>query len=119
VRGVFPLYHEPSDMCRTGDYRERGIWAWTLSAEYVVDREQYVVRVPSELKVVGVLGEPLPLPKKHLTKRCACSRTRLPDAPSTPDCFSGARCLVAGLGRSVCWRHSPCAYVGGGPWLTA
>jgi len=47
-----------ADMCQTGNYRERGIHGLDgYQTEFVVDREQYVVRVPAELEAVGVLME--------------------------------------------------------------
>src|ERR1700689_2644560 len=62
-----------SDMCQTGKYKERGLhWLDGYQTEFVVDKEQYVVRVPAELEAVGVLME--------------------------PDWIVGRRCLVAGLG---------------------
>lgn len=49
-----------SDMCRTGEYKKRGIWgADGYQTEYVVDKEQYAVRIPTELEQVGVLTEPM------------------------------------------------------------
>ena len=87
------------DMCRTGTYRERGIWGLDgYQAECVVDREQYVVRVPSELKALGVLSEPLSVAEKALDEAVRVQSARLPDAPATPDWLHGRRCLVAGLG---------------------
>ncbi len=87
------------DMCRTGEYRERGIWGLDgYQAEYVVDREQYVVQVPPELKPVGVLSEPLSVAEKAIDEAVRLQSARLPDAPATPDWLHGRRCLVAGLG---------------------
>ncbi|HSB80926.1 MAG TPA: glucose 1-dehydrogenase [Candidatus Methylomirabilis sp.] len=87
------------DMCRTGDYRERGIWGLDgYQAEYVVDREPYLVRVPPELKSVGALCEPLSVAEKAIDEAVRLQSARLPDAPATPDWLHGRRCLVAGLG---------------------
>jgi threonine dehydrogenase-like Zn-dependent dehydrogenase len=87
------------DMCRTGGYRERGIWGLDgYQAEYVVDREQYVVQVPPELKPTGVLCEPLSVAEKAIDEAVRLQAARLPDAPATPDWLHGRRCLVAGLG---------------------
>jgi len=87
------------DMCRSGDYRERGIWGLDgYQAEFVVDREQYVVRVPPELKAVGVLSEPLSVAEKAIDEAVRMQSARLPDALSTPDWLHGRRCLVAGVG---------------------
>lgn len=87
------------DMCRTGDYRERGIWGLDgYQAEYVVDKEQYVVRVPSELEPIGVLAEPLSVAEKAIDEVVRLQFARLPDAMATPDWLRSRRCLVAGLG---------------------
>jgi threonine dehydrogenase-like Zn-dependent dehydrogenase len=48
------------DFCTTGDYIERGIkGADGFLADYVVDEEEYLVRVPQVLADVAVLVEPL------------------------------------------------------------
>jgi threonine dehydrogenase-like Zn-dependent dehydrogenase len=87
------------DMCRTGDYKERGIDGLDgYQTEYVVDREQYVVHVPSQLAAVGVLSEPLSVAEKAIDEAVQLQTTRLPDAPATPNWLHGRRCLVAGLG---------------------
>ena len=87
------------DMCRTGKYRERGIWGMDgYQTEYVVDREQYVVWVPAELGAVGALSEPLSVAEKAVDEAVRIQLARLPDAPSTPDWLHGRSCLVAGLG---------------------
>ncbi len=42
-----PCSMNRSDMCRTGEYKERGIWgADGYQTEFAVDKEQYVVRIP-------------------------------------------------------------------------
>jgi threonine dehydrogenase-like Zn-dependent dehydrogenase len=87
------------DMCRTGDYHERGIWGLDgYQAEYVVDKEQYVVRVPPELEPIGVLSEPMSVAQKAIDESVHLQSSRLPDAPATPDWLFGRPCLVAGLG---------------------
>jgi threonine dehydrogenase-like Zn-dependent dehydrogenase len=87
------------DMCRTGQYHERGIWGLDgYQTEFVVDKEQYVVRVPAELKSVGVLCEPLSVAEKAIDEVVRLQTARLPDAPSSPDWLFGRRCLVAGMG---------------------
>ena len=94
-----PCSMNRSDMCRTGDYRERGIWLMDgYQTEYVVDKEQYVIHVPSELESVGVLCEPLSVAEKAIDEAVRLQTARLPDAPSTPDWLFGRHCLVAGLG---------------------
>lgn len=88
-----------SDMCRTGEYRERGIWGLDgYQTEYVVDTEQYIVRVPPELEAVGVLCEPTSVVEKAIDEALRIQLARLPDALATPEWLFGRRCLVAGLG---------------------
>ncbi len=94
-----PCQTNRSDMCQTGDYRERGIWrADGYQAEYVVDDEQYLVRVPPALEAVGVLVEPLSVVEKAIDQALRVQATRLSDAPATADGLAGRRCLVTGLG---------------------
>ncbi len=88
-----------ADMCQTGKYRERGIRGLDgYQTEYVVDQEQYVVRVPAELESVGVLMEPLSVVEKAIDEALRVQTVRCPDAATTPDWLHGRRCLVAGLG---------------------
>src|SRR5215216_3897859 len=62
-----PCLMNRSDMCQTADYRERGIWGLDgFQTEYVVDQEQYVVRVLPELESIGVLVEPLSVVEKAI-----------------------------------------------------
>jgi threonine dehydrogenase-like Zn-dependent dehydrogenase len=87
------------DMCNTGEFTERGIWgADGYQAEFVVDKEQYIVRVPPELEPVGVLTEPLSVAEKAVDEAVRIQVARLPDAPSTPNWLFGRKCLVAGIG---------------------
>lgn len=87
------------DMCSTGSYHERGIDGLDgYQTEFVVDKEQYVVRVPAELAGVGVLTEPLSVAEKAIDEAVRVQVGRLPDAPATPEWLYGRRCLVAGLG---------------------
>lgn len=87
------------DMCDTGRYHERGIWGLDgYQAEFAVDKEQYIVRVPPELEPVGVLAEPLSVAEKAIDEAVRVQTARLPDAGATPDWLHGRRCLVAGLG---------------------
>ncbi|HEX5435592.1 MAG TPA: glucose 1-dehydrogenase [Gemmatimonadaceae bacterium] len=87
-----------SDMCQTGEYSERGIWGRDgYQAEFVVDAEDYIVRIPPELADVGVLAEPLSVVEKAIDEALHAAARR-PDAAVTPEWLSGRRCLVAGLG---------------------
>jgi threonine dehydrogenase-like Zn-dependent dehydrogenase len=94
-----PCRMNRSDMCQTGNYQERGIWGLDgYQTEFVVDKELYVVRVPSEIASVGVLCEPLSVAEKAIDEALRIQTTRIPDAPARPDWLHNRRCLVAGLG---------------------
>jgi threonine dehydrogenase-like Zn-dependent dehydrogenase len=94
-----PCLMNRSDMCRTGDYRERGIWGLDgYQTEYVVDKEQYVVHVPSPLAEIGVLTEPTSVAEKAIDEAVRVQTTRSPAAAAQPDWLTNRRCLVAGLG---------------------
>jgi len=94
-----PCQMNRSDMCRTGDYRERGIKGLDgYQTEFVVDKEQYLVAVPPELKAVGVLCEPLSVVVKAIYEAQTLQMARLPDSPTMLDWPFGRRCLVSGLG---------------------
>jgi threonine dehydrogenase-like Zn-dependent dehydrogenase len=94
-----PCVMNRPDMCRTGNYRERGIRGLDgYQCEYVVDQEAYLVRVPAECAAVGVLTEPMSVAVKAIEEAAALQAARLPDAPATPNWLHGRRCLVAGLG---------------------
>jgi glucose 1-dehydrogenase len=94
-----PCLMNRPDMCQTGSYLERGIWGMDgYQTEFVLDQEQYIVRVPNGLEAVGVLCEPLSVAEKAIDEAVRLQASRLPDAPSSPDWLFGRRCLVAGLG---------------------
>jgi threonine dehydrogenase-like Zn-dependent dehydrogenase len=60
-----PCRHRRQDFCITGDFTERGIKGiHGYMTEFVVDDEQYVVKVPRELRDVAVLVEPLTVAEK-------------------------------------------------------
>lgn len=57
------------DFCFTGDFTERGIKeAHGFMAEFVVDDEKYLNRVPHALRDIAVLTEPLTIAEKALTQ---------------------------------------------------
>ncbi len=88
-----------SDMCYSGDYRERGIRKLDgYQTEFVVDREQYVTRVPQEVADIGVLTEPLSVAEKAIDESLRVQASRLPDISNPGDWLRSRRCLVAGLG---------------------
>jgi threonine dehydrogenase-like Zn-dependent dehydrogenase len=88
-----------ADMCQTGNYKERGIRGLDgYQTEFVVDKEQYIVSVPTELEAVGVLMEPLSIVEKGIEEALRLQAVRSPEAAITPAWIVGRRCLVAGLG---------------------
>lgn len=94
-----PCLMNRSDMCLTGGYLERGIWGLDgYQTQIVVDKEQYIVKVPSELVNLGVLCEPLSVAEKAIDEVIHLQSNRLPEAAATPDWLYDRRCLVAGLG---------------------
>jgi glucose 1-dehydrogenase len=94
-----PCAMNRSDMCRTGLYAERGIWGLDgYQSEFVVDREQFVVRLVPDLEAVGVLAEPFSVAEKAILEAVQLQLARLPDVATSLDWLSGKRCLVAGLG---------------------
>jgi|ERR1051326_116065 threonine dehydrogenase-like Zn-dependent dehydrogenase len=94
-----PCAMNRSDMCQTGLYTERGISGMDgYQTEYVVDREQYIVRVPPELETLGVLTEPFSVAEKAIAESIQLQQIRLPDSSASRDWVSKKRCLVAGLG---------------------
>lgn len=87
------------DMCRTGEYRERGIRGMDgYQAEFVVDRQEWVVRVPREMADIGVLTEPASVLERAIQEAVRIQFARLPDALATPEWLYGRHCLVTGLG---------------------
>ncbi len=65
-----------SDMCYSGDYVERGIKGRDgYQAEYVVDHERYVVRIPEGIASIGVLTEPMSVVEKAFAAR-SCNSLR-------------------------------------------
>ncbi len=60
-----PCRRGRQDFCITGDFAERGIQrAHGYMTEFVVDDEQYMVKMPKELREVAVLLEPLTVAEK-------------------------------------------------------
>ncbi|APV43714.1 Threonine dehydrogenase [Dehalogenimonas formicexedens] len=62
-----PCLHNQSDMCMTGLFKERGIHKLDgFLSEYAVDQEQYMVKVPREMKHLAVLTEPVSIAEKGI-----------------------------------------------------
>jgi len=88
-----------SDMCYTGDYTERGIkGADGFQSEYVVDKAQYLVPVPEEIKDFGVLTEPMSVAAKAIDEALIIQQARLKDIVKTDNWLEGKRVLIAGIG---------------------
>ncbi|GAC1646465.1 MAG: glucose 1-dehydrogenase [Herpetosiphon sp.] len=94
-----PCTMNRSDMCTTGSYRERGIWGQDgFQCQFVVDTEEFVVKVPANLRHIGVLAEPLSVVEKAINQVTRIQQARLPDGNAAANWLSGRHCLVAGLG---------------------
>jgi threonine dehydrogenase-like Zn-dependent dehydrogenase len=94
-----PCRMDRPDMCQTGKYHERGIRGQDgYQAEWVVDREAFVIPVPGSLAATAVLTEPLSIGEKAIEEAVRIQNGRLPDAASRPDPLNGRRVLVAGIG---------------------
>jgi glucose 1-dehydrogenase len=88
------------DFCETGAYTERGIVrAHGFLAEEVVEEERYLLRLPDELRDVGVLTEPLTIAEKGLHQFLEVRR-RLPWLERTTDAhlMAARHALVLGAG---------------------
>lgn len=94
----YPCLNGRSDMCYTGQYKERGIKGLHgYQAEFVVDSENYVVKVPEEIASVGVLTEPMSVIEKAIDDSLLLQEARIPGVKAS-DWLEGKKALVAGLG---------------------
>ncbi|MGB7843958.1 MAG: glucose 1-dehydrogenase [Salinimicrobium sp.] len=88
-----------SDMCYTGDYKERGIKELDgFQAEFVVDQEEYFVKVPENIREIGVLTEPMSVAAKALDEALSVQKERLKDFDDIGKYLQGKKVLVAGIG---------------------
>lgn len=88
-----------SDLCSSGQYTERGIKErHGFQSQYVVDEEQYMVKVPSGLRSLAVLTEPTTVVEKAIDHACRIQAARLPVNPDPKKWLQGKVALVAGLG---------------------
>lgn len=93
-----PCKNNRSDMCYTGNYKERGIkQLHGFETEYVVDHEQFVVKVPVSIQSVGVLTEPMSVAEKAIDEALKIQSVRLPEV-EYDTWMKGRRALVAGVG---------------------
>jgi threonine dehydrogenase-like Zn-dependent dehydrogenase len=92
---------DKQDFCYTGDFTERGIkMTHGFLTEFYVDEEKYLTGVPSELRDVAVLVEPLTVAEKGLAQVRKIQQ-RLPwiDPKTPPGQFgAGKNALVLGAG---------------------
>ena len=81
------------DFCYTGEYFERGIDRYHgFMTSYVVDQQEYVCPIPSELRDIAVLTEPLTIAEKGL-QQMSDVQDRLPWGN-----VKGHRAVVLGAG---------------------
>ena len=91
--------NERSDMCFTGEYTERGIkGADGFQSQFVVDKQVYFIKVPSEIRELGVLTEPMSVASKAIDEAMIIQGARFQDFENTEDWFRGKKALVAGIG---------------------
>jgi threonine dehydrogenase-like Zn-dependent dehydrogenase len=100
-----PCLHNQSDMCMTGLYTERGIHKKDgFFTKYVVDQEQYALKVPNDLAQLAVFTEPLSIAEKGV-EQIRLIQSRMPWACEHPqhsfDTANWGKCktaLVVGAG---------------------
>ncbi len=87
-----------NDMCATGNYTERGIRAQHgYMTEFVVDKEEYCLKIPTSIADIGVLTEPMSVSVKAIDEAIKIQVARIPGA--TYDTWlKGKKALVVGLG---------------------
>ncbi len=88
-----------SDFCQSGNYTERGIKGrHGFQAEFVVDEEEYLIKVPASIRTIAVLTEPTTVVEKAIDHACRLQVARLPIDPDPKKWLVGKKALVAGLG---------------------
>ena len=88
-----------SDMCSSGDYTERGIKQRDgYETEFVVDQQEYFVKVPKEQVPLGVLSEPMSVAGKAINEALLIQTARLPGSHDPQKWLEDKQVLVAGLG---------------------
>jgi len=100
--GCLACRSDHQDFCYTGDFTERGIKeAHGYMTEFVVDHERYMQPVPSNLKEVAVLVEPLTIAEKAMAQVFWLMQHRPPwidpEVASTERGY-GLNALVLGVG---------------------
>lgn len=93
-----PCHNRRSDLCSTGDYTERGIKGLDgFQAEYVVDKEEYLICAPNEISDIGVLTEPTSVVEKAINESLLIQSSRLPGTDISK-WLVGKKALIAGIG---------------------
>ncbi len=86
------------DMCYTGQYTERGIKGrHGYQAEFAVDDEKYLIKIPETIKDIAVLTEPTTVVEKAIEEACHIQTSRLP-GHNKESWLQGKTALIAGLG---------------------
>lgn len=87
------------DMCYTGKYKERGIRSLNgYQAEFAVDDEKYIIKIPEEIKDIAVLTEPTTVVVKAIDVAEKIQKHRLPQKEGAKSSLDGKTALIAGLG---------------------
>ncbi|UCG54955.1 MAG: alcohol dehydrogenase catalytic domain-containing protein [Dehalococcoidia bacterium] len=80
-----PCLHNQSDMCMTGLYTERGLHKRNgFLSQFVVDKEQYITKVPDGLERLAIFTEPLSICEKAV-EQIRIIQSRLPWACPHPE----------------------------------
>ena len=80
-----PCKENQSDMCMTGLFTERGIHRLDgLMTEKVVEKEQYIVKVPPEFAAMAVLAEPIAIVEKGI-QQIRLIQSRMPWSCGHPE----------------------------------
>ncbi|MGB7784564.1 MAG: glucose 1-dehydrogenase [Salinimicrobium sp.] len=88
-----------SDMCYTGDYKERGIKELDgFQSQFVVDLEENFIKVPEDIKDIGVLTEPMSVAAKAIDEALKVQKERLQEFDDVSKWLHGKKVLVAGIG---------------------
>ena len=87
-----------SDICYTGNYTEIGIKGVDgYHAEYIVDKKQYIVKVPESLKDIVVLTEPRSVAAKAIDEVVLVQSVQLSGFDDRVNFLKVKKVLVAGL----------------------
>jgi threonine dehydrogenase-like Zn-dependent dehydrogenase len=86
------------DLCYTTDYLDRGIKGLDgFNAEYVVEEEKHVIKIPNSILNCAILCEPGSSVEKGIEQMLCIQKIRLPDWEESKN-FSHKKALIVGLG---------------------